>query len=39
MTRKKITVLDWLGTIGYASDSIKTSIRYGSTVVCSGQSP
>lgn len=43
MGRKKITVLDWLNTIGSTGDPIKTSVRYGttrygSTVECSGKS-
>lgn len=39
---KKITVLDWLNTIGSTGDPIKTSVRYGttrygSTEECSGK--
>lgn len=39
MARKRLTVLEWLNTIGSASDSIDTSVRFGGTVVCIGQSP
>ena len=39
MARKRLTVLEWLNTIGHASEQIDTTVRYGSTVVCSGHSP
>lgn len=39
MSRKKITVLEWLNTIGYASDNIKTTVKFGMKTVCTGQSP
>lgn len=39
MARRRLTVIEWLNSIGDASDKIDTTVRYGATVVCSGQSP
>lgn len=39
VARKRLTVLEWLNTIGHSSGQIETVICFGSKEICKGRSP